>query len=199
MEVRPQHAGGPASVDACDAPRDRFRTDRTVVTSRQDNWDQHWEEYHQSAEENPAQNYRREVIFALLGIEGRGRGARILDIGSGQGDMIAAVRQRYPEAALFGVELSQSALRSPPERFRLPGSFSVICYCPWIRRRARKPGLRTRSARRSSSTSMIRHCCFETPGNTWRRSAGWRSLRPAARCRPSTNTSVIANTGGLRI
>ena len=34
------------------------------MTSKQDNWDQHWEEYHQSAEENPAQNYRREVIFS---------------------------------------------------------------------------------------------------------------------------------------
>lgn len=78
--------------------------------SKHDNWDQHWEEYQLSAEENPAQNYRREVIFTLLGLEGKGKGARILDIGSGQGDMVAAVRQRYPEAELLGVELSQSGV-----------------------------------------------------------------------------------------
>jgi cyclopropane fatty-acyl-phospholipid synthase-like methyltransferase len=80
------------------------------VTSSQDNWEQHWEQYHQSAEENPAQNYRRDVVFSVLGIQGRGRGARILDIGSGQGDMIAAVHQQYPEAELLGVELSHSGV-----------------------------------------------------------------------------------------
>jgi len=91
-------------------------------SSREDDWDQHWQEYHQSAEENPAQNYRREMIFSLLGIEGRGQGARILDIGSGPGDMIAAVRQRYPDAELLGVELSESgvaisAQKVPAARF----------------------------------------------------------------------------------
>jgi len=82
----------------------------TSKPSKQDDWDQHWDVYHQSAEENPAQNYRREVIFSLLGIPGKGKGARILDIGSGQGDMIAAVRAQYPEAELLGVELSQSGV-----------------------------------------------------------------------------------------
>ncbi len=80
------------------------------MTSGPDNWDRHWEEYHHSAEENPAQSYRRELIFSLLGISGKGRGARILDIGSGQGDMLAAVRQQYPEAELLGLELSQSGV-----------------------------------------------------------------------------------------
>lgn len=97
----------------------------TSSPSRQsggDNWEQHWEEFHQSAEENPAQNYRREVIFSLLSIRGRGKGARILDIGSGQGDMIAAVRQQYPDAELLGVELSHSgvsisARKVPAARF----------------------------------------------------------------------------------
>jgi SAM-dependent methyltransferase len=82
----------------------------TATPSHQDNWEQHWEEYHQSAAENPAQSYRREVIFSLLGIEGGGKGTRILDIGSGQGDMIAAVRQQYPDAELLGVELSHSGV-----------------------------------------------------------------------------------------
>jgi 2-polyprenyl-3-methyl-5-hydroxy-6-metoxy-1,4-benzoquinol methylase len=89
---------------------------------REDHWDRHWEAYHLSAEENPAQSYRREMIFTLLGLEGKGKGARILDIGSGQGDMVAAVRQRYPEAELLGVELSHSgvaisARKVPAARF----------------------------------------------------------------------------------
>src|SRR6185503_7500965 len=81
---------------------------------------QHWEEYHASAEENPAQSYRREVIFSLLGLEGKGKGARILDIGSGQGDMISAVRQRYPEAELMGVELSHSGVAISAQK--VPGA-----------------------------------------------------------------------------
>jgi len=80
------------------------------MTSAPDNWDRHWEEYHLSAEENPAQSYRREVIFALLGLQGEGKGARILDVGSGQGDMIASVQARFPQAELLGVELSQSGV-----------------------------------------------------------------------------------------
>jgi SAM-dependent methyltransferase len=93
----------------------------TATPSRQlrDNWDEHWDRYALSAEENPAQKYRREVVFSMLDLPVRGKGARILDIGSGQGDMIAAVHGRYPEAELLGVELSQSgvaiASRKVPE------------------------------------------------------------------------------------
>jgi len=80
------------------------------VSKATDNWDAHWEEYHRSAEENPAQNYRRKLVFSLLGLAGNGEGARILDIGSGQGDMLADVGRRYPGAGLMGVELSHSGV-----------------------------------------------------------------------------------------
>ena len=80
------------------------------MTSERDNWEQHWREYHHSAEENPAQNYRREVIFSLLELQGSGGSVRLLDIGSGQGDTAAAVLSRYPAAEVMGLELSQTGV-----------------------------------------------------------------------------------------
>lgn len=82
-----------------------------MTSSNRDDWDRHWEEYNDTAEENPAQNYRREVIFSLLGLDGSGEGMRIMDIGSGQGDMAAAVRFRFPSAEILGLELSQSGVQ----------------------------------------------------------------------------------------
>lgn len=76
----------------------------------QDDWDRHWEHYSQTAERNPAQNYRRELVFKLLGIRDDGKGARLLDIGSGQGDMATALRSRYPAAEILGLELSHSGV-----------------------------------------------------------------------------------------
>ena len=75
-----------------------------------DDWNRHWQEYSRTAEENPAQKYRRELIFSLLGLSGSGAAARILDIGSGQGDMAAALLSRFPSAQVLGLELSQSGV-----------------------------------------------------------------------------------------
>jgi SAM-dependent methyltransferase len=75
-----------------------------------DDWDQHWQDYAETAEENPAQHYRREMIFSLLAARGSGAGMRILDLGSGQGDMVAAIRRRFPEAQILGVELARSGV-----------------------------------------------------------------------------------------
>ena len=66
-----------------------------MTVSIRDDWDRHWQEFNQTAEQNPAQNYRREWILAMLGIAGSGQGARIIDIGSGQGDMAAAIRAKF--------------------------------------------------------------------------------------------------------
>ena len=76
-----------------------------------DDWNRHWEEYSQSAEENPAQNYRRDLIFSLLGLRDSGEGARVLDIGSGQGDLSAAILTRFPSTQVLGLELSETGVK----------------------------------------------------------------------------------------
>jgi SAM-dependent methyltransferase len=82
----------------------------TDVTQGRDNWDRHWEEYAKTAEQNPAQNYRRALIFSLMKTPGSGEGMRILDVGSGQGDMGAAIRARFPSAEILGLDLSQAGV-----------------------------------------------------------------------------------------
>lgn len=90
-----------------------------------DDWDRHWQEYSEAAEQNPAQNYRRELIFSLLGVQGLGERARILDIGSGQGDMAAAIRERLPQAEILGLELSQSGVEI--SRRKVPRARFIQC------------------------------------------------------------------------
>ena len=53
---------------------------------------------------NPAQEYRRRLSLALLARSGTPR--RLLDIGSGQGDFLAAAARRWPGAELAGLEIS---------------------------------------------------------------------------------------------
>jgi SAM-dependent methyltransferase len=90
------------------------------MSSHRDNWEKHWQEYSETAEQNPAQNYRRELILSLLGVSGSGTGARIIDIGSGQGDMAAAIRARFPSAEVLGIELSQAGVEAA--RRKVPGA-----------------------------------------------------------------------------
>jgi len=75
-----------------------------------DDWDLHWDDYGDAAEENPAQDYRRKVTLSLLRLQGSGSGVRVLDIGSGQGDMAAAILANFPSAEILGLELSQSGV-----------------------------------------------------------------------------------------
>ncbi len=70
-----------------------------------DDWDAHWEKYAVAAEHNPAQAYRRQVALRLL--ERRGTPERVLDIGSGQGDLLVDADKRWPRAALVGLEASR--------------------------------------------------------------------------------------------
>src|SRR5580658_8983683 len=50
-----------------------------------DDWDQHWEDLGDEAEGNPANLYRQRLILHAL--QSVPPGARILDIGSGQGEL----------------------------------------------------------------------------------------------------------------
>jgi len=91
-----------------------------VNSSTRDDWNQHWADYSDAAEENPAQAYRRRIVFSSLGLQGSGDGVRLLDIGSGQGDMAAAVRANLPSAEILGLELSCSGVEI--SKTKVPGA-----------------------------------------------------------------------------
>jgi SAM-dependent methyltransferase len=103
-------------VPAIDALR---RLEMSDMGAR-DDWDRHWIEYGASYERNPAQEFRRRLITRLLAAEGPPR--RVADIGSGRGEMVAALAEQYPGAAFVGLEYSQfgvevAARRVPGARF----------------------------------------------------------------------------------
>lgn len=90
-----------------------------------DSWESHWTEYADSAEENPAQAYRRKMIFkhltpsdGVLGFlaYGEGQEMKVLDVGSGQGDLLRDVHARFPAAETLGVELSRSGIESAVQK-----------------------------------------------------------------------------------
>lgn len=78
-------------------------------------WEKHWQEYSESNTLNPAQEYRRRLIFEALELE-NDKVIRLVDIGSGQGEFLTTVNKRYPEAQLLGVELTQSGVEIAKEK-----------------------------------------------------------------------------------
>ncbi len=82
----------------------------THTRAAQDDWDQHWRNYSETAEHNPAQRYRRQIVRDLLRRSQCSGTARILDIGSGQGDLACDLQQAFPQAELAGVELSAAGV-----------------------------------------------------------------------------------------
>jgi SAM-dependent methyltransferase len=77
----------------------------TGVHGQRDDWESHWQRYALAAERNPAQAYRRWLALRLL--ERNTAPNRLLDIGSGQGDLLYQAAERWPHAVLVGLELSQ--------------------------------------------------------------------------------------------
>ena len=80
----------------------------TAVKSRLDDWDRHWDDYAESAAKNPAQAYRRRLILSLL--RAGGQPQRVLDIGSGTGDLAADILRAFPKAELVGLDVSGAAV-----------------------------------------------------------------------------------------
>ena len=83
---------------------------RSTVAAGRDDWEGHWKEFEAAARVNPAQAYRRRLILELLAAEGPP--ARLVDIGSGTGDLAAALRRAFPAAEILGLELSRSGIEA---------------------------------------------------------------------------------------
>ncbi len=81
-----------------------------TTPTRADDWDQHWKEYANSAEFNPAQAYRRRLILSELK-RLRLDPMRVMDIGSGQGDFAGACLAAFPSSKLLGLELSAAGVQ----------------------------------------------------------------------------------------
>lgn len=73
-----------------------------------DAWDQHWDAYAESAAENPAQSFRRRLIFDRLELGAAPAPVRILEVGSGQGDFARDLRGERSDAEILGLDLSET-------------------------------------------------------------------------------------------
>ncbi len=80
----------------------------TPPVAEKEDWDHHWQEFAAANELNPAQEYRRRLVLELL--QRSEVPDRLLDIGSGSGELLLAAAARWPGAQLLGLELSESAV-----------------------------------------------------------------------------------------
>jgi SAM-dependent methyltransferase len=80
------------------------------VRASHDDWDSHWDQYAESAAENPAQRMRHQIIARLLHEDAGKAAMRVFDLGSGQGDMVQMLEPLLPEAQFVGAELSESGV-----------------------------------------------------------------------------------------
>lgn len=84
-------------------------------------WNQHWLDFSVSVEDNPAQAFRRRLVDRMLGPVPRG--AHVLDIGSGTGDLALYLTRRHPGSDFLGVELSATGVEA--SRRKVPGATFV--------------------------------------------------------------------------
>jgi 2-polyprenyl-3-methyl-5-hydroxy-6-metoxy-1,4-benzoquinol methylase len=95
-----------------------------------DDWDRHWHCFAEAASLNPAQQFRHQLIVqkARRAWQGRALPARLLDFGSGQGDLAVELHRAFPEWDLVGFEMSAegvaiSAGKVSSGRFRVVDLF----------------------------------------------------------------------------
>jgi len=93
-----------------------------VAAVSHDDWDALWVAHADSNARNPAQQFRRRLVVRLLADHEPVQ--RLLDIGSGTGDVIADAHARWPAAELLGIELSHTGVeiashKVPDARFEV--------------------------------------------------------------------------------
>src|SRR5689334_2796662 len=75
-----------------------------------DDWESHWTSYAESAAQNPAQTYRRKLVFELLELEAALGPVRLIELGCGQGDFARDVAAAHPSVEIAGVDLSATGV-----------------------------------------------------------------------------------------
>ena len=88
-----------------------------------DDWDEHWDAYADAAGLNPAQAFRRRLIIEALAISAPA--AKVLDIGSGTGDLAVDLLRELPSPEILGVELSAKGVEI--SRRQAPAATFVEC------------------------------------------------------------------------
>ncbi len=78
------------------------------TTSSHDDWDEHWSSFGAATRFNPAQDLRRRLIFRQL--EHLGRIDRLVDLGSGTGDLIQDLSRRLDGVEMAGIEYSRTGV-----------------------------------------------------------------------------------------
>ena len=87
-------------------------------------------DYARAASKIPGQQMRYRIATEWLVGTAGGDEARILDIGSGQGDLVGKVTQLLPKAACLGFELSESGVQISKKKgfgahFHFGGPFPI--------------------------------------------------------------------------
>jgi SAM-dependent methyltransferase len=129
-----------------------------------DDWNRHWDAYAETNALNPAQAYRRKLIFERLGLDGV-RAPRVLELGTGPGELASEIATRFPTAELVGLDLSRSGLAVAAQKvpratffeqdfmqpFTLPERFTgwaTHAVCSEVLEHVEDPGLLLANARR---------------------------------------------------
>jgi SAM-dependent methyltransferase len=74
-----------------------------------DDWNRHWSTFGDAVEGNPATAYRSRLILEMLGPISDG--AVILEIGCGQGEFALHLAELYPQAEVWGIDMSAEGVR----------------------------------------------------------------------------------------
>jgi SAM-dependent methyltransferase len=76
----------------------------------QDDWDRHWGAYSSMSARNPAQRYRQKLILDLLGLARAPGPVRVLDFGSGSGELAGEILHARPDAEVVGLDLADAGI-----------------------------------------------------------------------------------------
>jgi SAM-dependent methyltransferase len=79
-----------------------------------DDWDTRWVTHAYTSDRNPGQAYRRRLVIDAIASMGDVR--RVLDLGSGRGDLAVDLASSLPGVELVGIDSSKSGVQAARER-----------------------------------------------------------------------------------